>query len=128
MIRVAFINLICGTTIGALILIQKGLPYFAGIWRWRSAHIEYLLVGWVLQLTMGISFWILPRFRDKARQPSKWQPILAIIVLNIGMWMICLSVPLSFPPNIPFFGRILELLAILLYIFHAWRRVVGRNG
>ena len=51
-----------GMTVGALLLFHKGIPLHPALWRWLPPHLEFLLVGWTLQLAMGVAFWILPRF------------------------------------------------------------------
>lgn len=62
-IRAALIYLAVGFTFGALLLANKGFPISPQLWRLLPAHIELLLVGWTLQLAMGVAFWILPRIR-----------------------------------------------------------------
>ena len=61
-IRSAFIYLFLGFTIGALLLANKGIPLHPALWGWLPIHIEFLLIGWLLQLILGMAFWILPRF------------------------------------------------------------------
>ena len=53
MVRTALIYLILGFTFGGLLLTHKGIPLHPSLWAWLPAHIEFLLMGWIVQLTMG---------------------------------------------------------------------------
>jgi len=55
-IRAALLHLGLGFTLGAMILINKGLGVWPAVWRWLPAHIEFLLMGWTLQLVIGMGF------------------------------------------------------------------------
>ncbi len=48
-IRTAFIYLLLGFTFGALLLAHKGVPLHPALWSWLPAHIEFLLMGWIVQ-------------------------------------------------------------------------------
>ena len=63
MIRAALVELAGGALLGALILAGRGIgtDYLL---RWRPLHAELLLIGWTLQLALGVAWWILPRFRS----------------------------------------------------------------
>lgn len=67
LIRTALIYLLLGFTLGALLLTHKGIPLHPALWSWLPTHIEFLLMGWIAQLTMGVAFWILPRYWKKSR-------------------------------------------------------------
>ena len=66
-VRTALLYLGAGFLIGALMLTQKGLPFDPALLRMLPMHIEFVLIGWTLQLAMGIAFWILPRFSREPR-------------------------------------------------------------
>ena len=36
------------------------------LWRLLPAHIELLLLGWTLNLALGMAYWILPRYKTGA--------------------------------------------------------------
>ena len=61
-VRAALVYLILGFSLGALLLANKGLPLHPALWAWLPAHIEFLLMGWIVQFALGIAFWIVPRF------------------------------------------------------------------
>jgi hypothetical protein len=61
-IRASLLYLAVGFTLGALLLVHKGIPLHPALWRMLPPHLECLLLGWTLQLALGVAFWILPRF------------------------------------------------------------------
>ena len=60
-IRTALLYLGIGFTFGALMLFNKGVPFDPMLWRLLRPHIEFVLLGWTMQLAMGVAFWIMPR-------------------------------------------------------------------
>ena len=49
-LRGALLSLLTGFTLGALMLANKGQPFWPQAWSLLPAHIEFLLVGWMAQL------------------------------------------------------------------------------
>ncbi len=119
-VRASLVYLLLGFTIGALILAQKGVVFLPFVWMLFPLHMEFLLVGWFIQLAMGVAFWILPRF---GRGPSRGDERLvwsSFILINAGLLAAVLQ--LWFPSAI-LAGRGLEVLAGLLFVIGSWRRV-----
>ncbi|MEJ2750657.1 MAG: hypothetical protein P8183_22540 [Anaerolineae bacterium] len=52
-IRLAFIYLLLGFTVGGLLLANKGVPFYPALWGWLPAHIEFLLMGWIAGAAVG---------------------------------------------------------------------------
>ena len=122
-IRAALLHLGLGFTLGAMILINKGLGVWPAVWRWLPAHIEFLLMGWTLQLVIGMGFWILPRFdqgQSRGNEPLAW---IAVGLLNTGVLATALGPVLGGPGWLPIAGRAMEALAGLSFSGHAWRRI-----
>ena len=115
-IRASLFHLVAGFSIGALMLVSKGLSIVMGVWALRAVHIEMLLVGWIIQLVMGVAVWIFPRMGLR-RAPSRsvvsaW---LAFALLNGGVLLVSLG---------PFaLGRLLEVAAAASFAVHLWGRV-----
>src|SRR5512141_1040730 len=84
-VRTALLYLGAGFLLGALMLTQKGLPFDPTMLRMLPIHSEFVLVGWTLQLAMGIAFWILPRFSREPRYGNQTFGWLAFGFLNIGV-------------------------------------------
>jgi hypothetical protein len=120
-IRAALIYFALGITFGSLILAHKGLPLHPLLWRLLSAHIEFLLFGWTVQLAMGVAFWILPRFwRSRGDERAAW---LAFGLINTGVWLAALSLMMGVSPYLTFAGRLAEAGAAAAFAVHAWPRL-----
>jgi hypothetical protein len=120
-IRTGLVHLGLGFSVGALLLFHKGVPLAAALWRMLPLHIELVLVGWTVQLGMGVAFWILPRWGTaRGNEALAW---LAYGLLNAGVLSAGLGQWLGGPAAVPGLGRGLELLAALAFALHAWPRV-----
>lgn len=120
-IRASLIYLGLGFTFGALMLWNKGLPLSPWLWLLLTAHLEFLLLGWVLFLALGVAYWILPRFQTKRRrEPWAWA---AFILINIGLWLVALGPFFPTVPNLQLLGRGAEAAAVIAFAIHAWPRV-----
>lgn len=128
MIRTAFVYLILGFTFGGLLLTHKGIPLHPSLWAWLPAHIEFLLLGWIVQLTMGVAFWILPRYWKKPRRPNETYAKAAFLLLNLGIWLVVAGTTFRLGRGAFFTGRVIEFGAVVLFGFQAWKRTVSREG
>lgn len=125
-VKTAFVYLLFGFTAGALMLANKGRPFYPPLWNWLPLHIEALLTGWIVQLTLGVAFWILPRFWQAPRRGNTTGAYLAYGLLNVGILLVMM--PASWLAWGTAVGRLLQLLAILSFAHTAWPRIVGREG
>jgi hypothetical protein len=121
-VRFSFIHLFIGLTFGGLILANKGFPFAPWTWSLLPAHMESLLLGWMVQLAMGVSFWILPRFRSHPSRGNVNFVWSAFVLLNLGVVMVAIQ-PFINVSWLAMAGRILEISSILLFIPASWRRV-----
>lgn len=125
-VRMSLSCLLIGATLGALLLAHKGVPIDASLWVLRGPHIELVLVGWLVQLALGVAFWILPRPRlaeERARRErTAWA---AFAVLNAGLVTAVVASAVGAPAPMLGAGRALELLGVALFGVHAWSRVRG---
>ena len=120
-IRSALIHFALGITLGGLILWHKGIPLQPFLWRLLPLHIEILLFGWVVQLVMGVGFWIFPRFwRSRGDERPAW---LAFWLLNSGLWLAGGASLLGLPIWTIALGRVAEFGAALAFALHAWPRI-----
>lgn len=127
-IRAALIYLLSGITIGTLLLAHKGVPFLPMLWAWLPVHIEFLLMGWIVQLTLGVAFWILPRYWQQPRRPNERYAQIAFILLNLGIWLVVAGTTFRAGAWVLVAGRLAELGAVLFFAAHAWGRVVSREG
>lgn len=136
-VRTALVYLGVATTFGALVLWQKGTGTLPLAWRLRSAHLEFALLGWTLQLAMGVAFWILPRLRvdgrpTRGRERAVWW---SYGLLNAGIVTVAAAgagfgldgSPIG-PATAAAVGRLAEVAAVALFAWHAWPRVKPAGG
>lgn len=121
-VRAALSYLGAGFTVGALLLVNKGIGFAPGLWRWLPLHLELLLVGWFVQLVMGVAYWIFPRFgmspAARGREGLAW---VALGLLNAGVWLVC-AAALGGPPSLVVLGRVAELGAAATMALNIWVR------
>lgn len=122
MIRAALLHLGIGFLFGGLLLFNKGIPFAGFLWRLLPIHIELLLFGWMLQLTMGVAFWIVPRFSTPSRYGRAWLVVLAFVLLNVGVW-IMVAGQWSSSLNLLLIGRVCILLSGGCFILHIVPRI-----
>ncbi len=119
-IRLSLIYLLLGFTFGALILAQKGIPYYPPVWNLFPIHMEFLLIGWFAQLALGVAFWILPRFSTGPPRGDTTLIWISFVLINLGVLLSALQ------PWFPFatlIGRAAEAGAGIVFAIGLWRRV-----
>jgi hypothetical protein len=124
-IRSALLCLALSFTLGGLILAAKGGAVDPQVWEWLPVHMAVLLNGWLVQLSLGVAYWILPRvyLRERGRRAWAWagfaffQAGLALTLLAAaGLWL---------PAAANFFAPslILQVAGVALFAVHAWPRI-----
>ena len=121
-IRLSLLYFLFGFTLGALMLANKGLPFAPWVWSLLPVHIDILLFGFVIQLAIGMAYWILPRYRGGSRgnEIVLW---IMIGLLNLGIWMVTLIGLLNLPGQWLAVGRLLEGIAAVLFTIQVWQRI-----
>jgi hypothetical protein len=121
-IRASLIYLLLGFTFGALILANKGLMISPAIWMLLPIHIEFDLVGWLVQLAMGVAFWILPRFSNGPLRGNERLSWFAFALINAGILLVAANG--MFETNgLMLIGRVSETVAFVLFALGNWRRI-----
>lgn len=121
-IRASLIYLLLGFTFGGLLLANKGVMISPAIWALLPIHIEFAFAGWMIQLAMGVAFWILPRFSSGLPRGDERLSWLALLCINIGI--LCVVLQGLFGINwSAFTGRVLEMLGLLLFAVGNWGRI-----
>lgn len=120
-----------GSTIGGLLLLNKGLPLLPWLWLLRFTHVHLLLVGWTVQFACGVAFWILPRLDAAGTRGDERLIWLCYGSLNAGVILAAINDPLGavlaakdvlWP--LPVLAGLLYLVAISAFVIHAAPRVV----
>ncbi|MCB0212230.1 MAG: hypothetical protein KDJ52_23010 [Anaerolineae bacterium] len=120
-IRAALLYLAAGVTVGGLLLGNKGLPVTPWLWLVLPLHVEFLLFGWIMQLVLGVAFWIFPRFwRSRGNVTPAW---IAFGLLNAGVWLAGLAPILGNSAWLLLLGRLAEAGAALAFGLHIWSRI-----
>jgi hypothetical protein len=116
LVRAALLHLAGGFLIGAVLLADRGVSFAPALWSLRPLHVEMLLVGWTMQLVMGVAIWIFPRFAlRQAPRRSAVTAWLVLILLNGGVALVGAGAVVA--------GRLLEAAAAGSFALHLWRRV-----
>jgi len=121
MIRSALVALMLGFSIGAIMLIGKGIGAFGGLSAAIPVHVELVVLGWMVQLAMGAALWILPRFG--ARGPARgaaWSWV-AWALWNSGIVFVVGGA--AGAPVVQLIGRLIELGAAIAFGAAVWSRV-----
>jgi hypothetical protein len=121
-IRASLAYLAAGFTLGALLLAYKGLPFLPALWLILPAHMEFLLIGWIVQLALGMAFWILPRFGQGEPRGNERLIGLSFALLNLGILLVSVQVIISLS-FLPVIGRLFEIAAVALFISGSWKRI-----
>ncbi|MEX2478048.1 MAG: hypothetical protein WD357_06400 [Gracilimonas sp.] len=126
MIRLSLVYLLIGVSIGALMLVNKAFLISPVIWFIFPIHIEFLIFGWIIQFTLGVAYWILPRFLKTKGRGSKILARLMPLFLNIGIISVAFS-GYGLGSEFALAGRILEACAVGMFVYLHWSRVVTYN-
>jgi hypothetical protein len=121
----SLVALLLGMTIGALMLGAKGLGNAGAVMFLLPAHIELVLVGWMLQLAMGVAQWILPRFGARGLARGNRLAWLAFGAINLGVFGVVAAVTAggAAAQSFRWGGRMLEVTAVGAFLASVWSRV-----
>ncbi len=130
MIRTALLQLALGSTVGGLLLAEKGLRIAPWLWTLRPGHIQILLIGWIVQLACGVAIWILPRFDSAGSRGNLGLAWLCYGTLNAGVAFASLHLPLATLLGygqldwMPLLAGLLYAVAVVAAVAQLWRRVL----
>jgi hypothetical protein len=127
MVRAALLHLAAGFLVGGFLLWEKGVGGIPWAWQLRALHIHLLTLGWVLQLALGVAFWMLPRFTTqqngkmvqvRGREQWAWA---AFILTNLATLSAVIGVvELRIAPVL---AMALMIAAALCFAIHAFPRI-----
>lgn len=123
MILLSLLYLALGFSLGGLMLSHKGAPLHPAVWRLLPAHADFLLWGWLTQLTLAAAYWIFPRFRTLPQRGSALRHGIEIAAFNLGLWMTALSPLLSSPSWLALTGRTLQTAGLAFFSLDLWLRI-----
>ena len=121
-VRASLLYLLLGFTFGGLLLANKGFMLSPAIWKLLPAHIEFNLMGWLIQLAMGVAFWILPRFSKGSLRGNVHLSWFAFLFINSGILLVA-SEGIFEAQWLMLTGRSMETLGLVLFAVGNWRRI-----
>ncbi|WP_428234833.1 cbb3-type cytochrome c oxidase subunit I [Gracilimonas sp.] len=127
LIKSSLICLIVGAFLGALMLINKALNIDPEIWGLLPVHIELMIFGWIIQFTLGVAYWILPRYLKGEARGNRFLAYLMVLLFNLGIWLMVFAELTEAGDYIHLVARGLEFSAVVLFISLHWKRIVSFN-
>jgi hypothetical protein len=148
-VKASVVYLSIGAILGAILLINRWLPWGPQIALLKSSHVVMLISGWLTQFIIGVAWWLFPpldiRLQADAGRPVRHgqaqrgsEPLLwaTFVLLNAGVVMRAIGEPLSSLTQASFFGVLANisgpvlLAAALAFVLNTWHRVreLGRAG
>ena len=121
-IKASLIYLAVGFTFGGLMLANKGVLISPFLFSLLPAHMEFLLVGWLVQLAMGVVFWIVPRFSGAEPRGNVRLIVAAFWFLNFGIGLVTLQPYLDIA-WLMVAGRTMEVMAVFVFGLGTWKRI-----
>lgn len=119
-IRAALIYFMAAALVGSVLLAGKAVMLPAALWVLRPFHVEALLFGFMVQLVIGVAFWMLPRAPVKVGERGiGW----ALVLLNAGVWLAAAGGMVPGGAGMLLAGRLCEVGAVALFAVHVWPRV-----
>ena len=112
-VLLSFLYLLAGTALGAWILTVRGLGWGTFAPRWLVLHMEWMVVGFMVQFPLSIAFWVLPKFGS--RRGREKVAALGLGLLNAGLFLHI------FQPGAV--ARGLEALGCGLFFLALWQRI-----
>lgn len=125
MIRSSLLYLAAGFVIGGLLLFSKATGLFRIIWLILPIHIEFVVFGWILQLTLGVAYWIFPRYIEGKPRGNPALAWLIFGLMNAGILLQTAHIVLWLPGWTSLLARILELGSVVAFVALHWNRVVS---
>jgi len=141
-VKVSILYLAIGATLGAILLMNRWVPMGTGVYALRASHVQFLVVGWLTQLIIGVAWWLFPplpiALRDDAvgaerrgqaqrgSEPLFWS---ALACLNAGVLLQALFEPLHIWTQIGLFdvlagsSVLFLVIAAVIFVVSLWGRV-----
>jgi len=122
LVRASLLHLLSGALLGAAYLSFKAEGWFGILVTHLGTHQEQMLVGWMVQLVIGVAYWILPRPVEQGPKDSSGLMWLVFVLLNVGVLVASLGTDPNLPASLLLVGRVSETAAAVLFARHAWTR------
>ena len=121
-IRLALIQLLAAFLAGGWLLAARGVPTLPRPDWLLPVHLELALLGWTLQLAMGVAYWMLPKFKRGPPRGATGPAVAALAVFNLGVLLVLAS-SMSGVAALELLGRTGELAGVGLFAANALPRI-----
>ena len=128
-LRVGLLCLAIDMVPSSLILVQKGTGWFPVLWVLLPAHTYLVLIGGLSQCTLGVCYWIFPRFEGGTSRGNTTLAWCSYAMLNAALGVAVLHPLLQdvygeVAAKVAFASAgILQGLAALTFVWHIWPRI-----
>ncbi|MGN8226799.1 hypothetical protein [Gracilimonas sp. BCB1] len=127
LIKSSLLYLLAGTLLGTLLLINKVFLIHPTIWVLLPIHIELMIFGWVIQFTLGVAYWMLPRYLKGEARDNQLLAYSMVGAFNLGIWLMVFAEVSQTHQSVQQIARALELGAVILFIMLHWKRITSYN-
>lgn len=125
LIRVSLIYLIFGSSLGALLMVNKAIVLDPRIWNLLPFHYTILIWGFFIQLIMGTAYWMFPKFLSERPRGATWQAWVIFYSYNLGLILYFIAkfiIPLD---PLALLGKILIFFGLVTFIKLTWVRTIS---
>lgn len=131
-IKAGLIYFVVGLAAGVLLVAQPILKLPSVLGLIYPVYIHLLMVGWVMQLIMGVVYWMFPKYSKAQPRRSEKLGWVVFGLLNAGLVLRALGEPLNtVRPELHIgwvlvISAVLQLLAGWGFVINTWSRVKER--
>ncbi len=125
-VKTSLVYLCMGFALGASLLWMRATGAGGWLWQLLHVHVAWLLFGWMMQLAMGVAYWIMPRTvsANAVTRPREWLAWASYVSLNLSLTLFTLAALLPRGPSVlRVVPSALLAAAVILYAGHLWPRV-----
>jgi hypothetical protein len=141
-VKSSIVYLGVGAVLGALLLINRWTPLGSWVLALKVSHVEFLIVGWLTQLILGVAWWLFPPLKiglrsgepravrrgqaQRGSEPLFWA---TFVCLNLGILLRGIFEPLYVWTRLGTFQVFAALSGVFLlagaitFILNMWNRI-----
>jgi len=132
MLKTSLIYLLIGIMIGLLMFLSYQFKNLSWTYNLRVVHTHLILVGFVIQMIMGVALWMFPQKPTKdisieKRFTTEKEGMILYLIFNSGIILRSFFEPFSRLNLICFyialFGVILQIIAIIYFLILIYPRI-----
>jgi hypothetical protein len=131
-VKAAFLCFLATVFLGALMMLDRWLSFGHWLKVVYLSQLHLLLVGWITQLSIGVAYWIFPRFLKEQDPRPRGSDTLAwavLVCLNAGLLLRFLFEPFYLLDAEPWLAGlmalsgVLQALAVVGFVWLVWGRI-----